>query len=720
MFEELYIIDGSKRLKVDLSIPSGITLSFQSNIFGDLSKITCSHTYTFKLPLTANNRRVFDNADDIRCVSNKIRRRLKAEYVQNGIPLFSNANLYIESTEACFNAIMTWGVIEGFQTLKDNDISIRKLNLSARPVFGPCNAKIDEYSNTADFVQPLYNAGLPYISTNGHKGWGAGCNSFFPLPAIPVYRLIELINSQFGTKFNLGMPYEYGAESSNHKIVSLGVIPCVSATQTADMSEKNKYQSYLGIFLADEYYGVNHVLVGPTNETCNNPLFTIYRDTSTGQSVSLKVNSNAAVKMTVDGRITMRLCCYWNAYDGQGASWITDQEMLVSAPKGKPNVYKKITPKLHIYALKEGGGVESLASIEGVYHGVEYSLGSGGLLCWDFNFSKDYGRNRLEITAPPNSRLFVALDTEDAPRLEMHDHCGWRAITFYPTMDVSCIKWNELEDKAGSFEIDLISNLPDISCMTLMKAIFFMLGAFPTINTAGEIVPAYYTALKENVVAGNAVDWSHKITSVYSALPSRTIYKVSGFGQRNYYIMKNDDVDGKGEEDDTDVYASGIGIIYVGNEVIEKNKTIIQLPFYAPYIKNKKDPFRDTGNTIKFWYIENDEVKTKEAKPCFGMIKPLVQKSGGNPTGVEWMGMEVWNGFATIASDESYAYLSKIMENPIVIEEKLHLNEHDLRNIDYSVPVYLAKYGAYFAIVSITRDSKGISKCELLKLPEEE
>ena len=112
MYEELYIIDKSTKLRVDLSIPSGITLNFKSNIFGDLSKIACSYTYTFKLPLTANNRRVFDNADDIRCISNKIRRRLKAEYVQNGIPLFSNANLYIDSTETCFNAIMTWGVID--------------------------------------------------------------------------------------------------------------------------------------------------------------------------------------------------------------------------------------------------------------------------------------------------------------------------------------------------------------------------------------------------------------------------------------------------------------------------------------------------------------------------------------------------------------------------------------------------------------------------------
>lgn len=150
-------------------MPSGITLNFASNIFGDLSKITCSRTYTFKLPMTANNRRILNNADDIRCISSKIRRRLKAEYLQNGIPLFSNANLYIDSTETCFNAVMTWGVIDGFQALKDNDISIRELPLEAKPTFGPCNAKIGDYKNTLNYVQPLYNAGLPYISEGGNK-----------------------------------------------------------------------------------------------------------------------------------------------------------------------------------------------------------------------------------------------------------------------------------------------------------------------------------------------------------------------------------------------------------------------------------------------------------------------------------------------------------------------------------------------------------------------
>ena len=692
MYEELYIIDGGKRLKVDLSIPSGITLNFKSNIFGDLSKITCSFTYTFKLPLTANNRRVFDNADDVRCISNKIRRRLKAEYLQNGIPLFSNANLYVESTEKCFNAVMTWGVISGFQTLKDDDISIKELPLVAKPIFGPCNAKIAEWKNTSDFVKPLYNAGLTYVSDNGWKDQ-YNTYSVFPLPAIPVYRLIQLINTKYGTKFNLGGEYSYGDTTDNHSLINFGVIPCISVDAKED-EETEVASLYWTTPTADSLSGIGNVIKSPTNAfgTVDSTKFRVNKDSS-GRMESITNISGVAIEIQADGT-------FWANFKWRPEDYKWDVNLTSSASS---------KPTLNFYI-----GSESVASVEG-----SYELDSQGVFCWAFKFSKKRGYERVSFTIPAGATLFLAF-TCNLNRFSCSEISASDAVRFYSTYNAGNIKWSEFEANAGSFEMDLMNNLPDISCMTLMKALFFMLGAFPAINTAGEIVPVYYTALKENVVAGNAVDWSRKITSEYSALPSKTTYKVSGFGQRNYYIMKNDDVDGKGEEDDTDVYASGIGVINVGNEVIEKNKTIIQLPFYAPYIKNKKDPFRSTGNTLKFWYIENDEVKTKEAKPCFGMIKPLVQKTGGNPTGVEWMGMEVWNGFATITSDESYAYLSKIMENSIVVEEKLHLNEHDLRNIDYSVPVYLAKYGAYFAIVSITRDSKGISKCELLKLPEEE
>lgn len=700
MYEELYIIDNGKRLRVDLSIPSGITLNFKSNIFGDLSKITCSYTYTFKLPLTANNRRVLDNADDVRCISNKIRRRLRAEYLQDGIPLFANANLYIESTDTCFNAVMTWGVISGFQTLKDDDISIRKLPLEAKPIFGPCNAKIDEYSNTADYVQPLYNAGLTYISDSG---WKDQYNTYsaFPLPAIPVYRLIQLINTQYGTKFKLGSEYSYGDTTENHKIISLGVIPCVNVDQQPEgETEKSVLETNIGCYMKGPYAGIEHILTGATNDAApTDSRFSLVKD-GNGFTIGIKVTSDAALSFEVDGCIYAKFTHEPNQYKGQGR-----------VDMGAPDT-TGITPKLTFYYTTNGTSAASITSIEG-----RFSWDNNW--CWIFDFSKERGRDRLSINVPPNATVFCAIEAE-ANALQMSSSTIYKLIRFYEKVDPNNIQWNKPEASAGAIQMDLMSNLPDISCMTLMKALFFMLGAFPSINSAGEIIPVYYTALRDNIIAGNAVDWSQKMTTEYSALPAKMTYSVSGFGQRNFYMMKNDNADGEGGEDETDVYAPGKGIIYVGNEVIDRNKTIIQLPFYAPYIKNKKSPFLATGNTMKFWYHENDEVKTKEAKPCFGTIKPLVQTSSGTPTGVQWMSMEIWNDFVNINSDPSYSYLSRIMENPIIITENLRLNEHDLRNLDYNMPVYLSKYGAFFAVVSITRDSKGISKCELLKLPEEE
>lgn len=700
MYEELYIIDKSTKLRVDLSIPSGITLNFKSNIFGDLSKITCSYTYTFKLPLTANNRRVFDNADDIRCISNKIRRRLKAEYVQNGIPLFSNANLYIDSTETCFNAIMTWGVIDGFQTMKDDDISIQDLPLSVKPIFGPCNAEITEYSNEADFVQPLYNAGLPYVTENGWKD-SYSTWSVFPLPAIPIYRLIQLINTHYGTKFNLGEFYEYGMQGSkNHKLISLGVIPCVNvdAPENTD-TEKAVLQTNIGCYMRGPYAGIEHILTGATNDPApTDSRFSLVKD-SEGFTIGIKMSSDAALSFEIDGCWRMKFTHEPNQYEGQGR-----------VEMGAPDT-TGLTPKLTFYYTTSGTSAASLASVEG-----RFSWDNDW--CWIFDFSKERGRDRVSVTIPPNATLFCAIEV-DANALQMKWAEGTKIMRFFEQVDPGNIQWSRPENSAGKIPTDLMSNLPDISCMNLMKSLFFMMGAFPSIKPSGEIVPIFYTVLRENILTGNAVDWSSRMTTDHATLPTKTTYSISGFGQRNYYLMKNDSVDGDENEDESDVYADGKGIISVGNEIIEKDKTIIQLPFYAPYIKNKKAPSIPTGNTIKFWYYENDEVKTKEAKPCVGIIKPLIQKQNGAPTGKQWMSMEVWNDFVKINSDPSYSYLSRIMENPIVITENLRLNEHDLRMLDYTVPVYLEKYGAYFAIVSISRDSKGVCKCELIKLPEE-
>lgn len=114
MVEELYIFDkNGMRRSVDLNSPSGITLKWVSNMFNSLDKVNCSYSYTFKIPMTRHNREVFDFAEDIRHTSGLLGKKLKAEFIQNGIPLFRNGNLYIDkSTADSYSCVFTWGVLK--------------------------------------------------------------------------------------------------------------------------------------------------------------------------------------------------------------------------------------------------------------------------------------------------------------------------------------------------------------------------------------------------------------------------------------------------------------------------------------------------------------------------------------------------------------------------------------------------------------------------------
>lgn len=43
-------------------------------------------------------------------------------------------------------------------------------------------------------------------------------------------------------------------------------------------------------------------------------------------------------------------------------------------------------------------------------------------------------------------------------------------------------------------------------------------------------------------------------------------------------------------------------------------------------------------------------------------------------------------------------------------------NRKDLRDLDMTTPAYLAQYGKYYAILSVTAENTGIANVELLQL----
>lgn len=743
MFEELYVIVGSTRKKIDLFTPSGITLNFKSNIFGDLSKITCSYTYTFKLPLTANNRRVFDNADDIRATSGMIRRRLKAEYIQNGIPLFSNANLYIESTESAFNAVMTWGVIDGLQAIKDNDISIRELPCeSMETTIGPFTLGADDtppsrgdsgisddgktvhaFDNLAPVLGPDYNCGVPNRNWEAQKYTGRGRTSYSystsfyapPLPVVPVYRIVDLINQAYGVSFKIGK--HLTSENINdldNKVepVEVGVIPLVSTNLTQAQLDSKRIvfsgtPSFTYINKTLEATGLNSAkttayfpdkIVWGNKNACDTGYLQIgeYYGTGTDCVIAKKTN----LTLEADGHFEAKFegCSRGTTIDELPQLIIYQKRWIGTEGRGGANGTTR--PR---YEWVE------VASLEGEQVGID----TDNFYIYDFNFCAAEFMQPLDLGEIPTinaSGLILAF----SKRLKTLKQYG-------------PLTYNIVNSDKNVHRMDVMSNLPDISCMTFMKALFYMIGSFPNVNSDGEIVPFFYSDIRDNLISGVTIDWSKKVTDRLCN-PTKSTYVCGSYGQRNLFMMKSDNEGDSKQDESNDVYESGVGILDVSNEVIEYSKTIIQLPFFAPYAYDKKYRQYDMGSTFKAWAFEKEDGKMKvkwvEPKPCLGLIRDrkyyLSTDGGAMEENGSVMSMIVWNGFTAMRENPSYAYLQRIMENPIIITETLRLNEHDLRSLDYSVPVYLDKYNAYFAIVSITRDSKGVCKCELIKLPEEE
>lgn len=178
MTENLYIFDNGTRKQLDLNSPSGITLSFKSVLFGDLSSIAPSSSYTFELPLTTRNKEVLGLVDDIRETKSNFGKKFQCLFLVDGFDLCRNAYLYVDSVkDGVCSAVMTFNVIEGLKKIKDKDVSINELtsnNIEDNPnalikdgainmdviEFLESSAVHDQFDNTKKALKLNFNCGI--------------------------------------------------------------------------------------------------------------------------------------------------------------------------------------------------------------------------------------------------------------------------------------------------------------------------------------------------------------------------------------------------------------------------------------------------------------------------------------------------------------------------------------------------------------------------------
>lgn len=811
MKEELYIYtkDGVRK-SVDLNTPSGITLKWVSNLFNSLDKVNCSYSYTFKIPITRHNREVFDMAEDIRHNSTMLGRKVKAEFIQNGIPLFDNANLYVsKSTADSYSCVFTWGVLEGLQKLKDDGCSLNELR-TALIEAGETDDELvkgegyidwyggdksyTEYSNNSKFFNAHYSAGIKSknyndfnpnfeeqenVPDNDNLGSGTLINDLSPKAVMPVKYIIDKINKAFSTKINIcknivgsnlkqDRAYNWLFEGSN--LFDYGVLPLTGNKLTEKqqnifsrdlkMDFVRGSNSGYGILSANgTIMGTDYILIFDTsnvpdsktyNGAADMPIYYIYARLYDENGKMMNWNLPKTWELLADLQLGWKYPSYISepsTYDPKkhvciginsnyavkltGSFRVRTKEQLISGKEDETMV------KLNVYGLRMTGDVDSDGQvIERVdvtsIKPISVTPTRDGEYIYDFNMNDDEGFNSQSLENTENNGINFFWFGFSKPITSFEQYTDFKVVAQIN------------EEKKRSHLIDTYTNLPDIDCLTFIKTLFYMEGSFPKIMSDGTIRSIRYDEIKENVKNGNAYDWSKKIIGGNS---EEITYQASDFKQHNYYMTKWDDLDRTEEElkDEEDVYENGIGDITISDNSLDKENTVQQIPFYPPYILCRKHPNLPTGYTIKIWNIDNSDQEISwngkylqrkelqtitEAQPAYGYVHRIPFMEDNSSKIISWeklpsidslygneMRMSVLNPFKDVLMNPSYRYFQQIVEKPYTVTENLLLDELDLMSIDYTKPVYIEKYNSYFAIISIQRDSKGVCKCELIKLP---
>lgn len=231
-------------------------------------------------------------------------------------------------------------------------------------------------------------------------------------------------------------------------------------------------------------------------------------------------------------------------------------------------------------------------------------------------------------------------------------------------------------------------NLPDIKQLDLLKFIctYYGLAIVPVGIDGLSFVP--YSVLAAN--KAGAVDWSDKLIGENTESQRGTVgFALSDFAQVNTISWTEDD--GLG-------YTPLKGTLNVEDSTLADSKELVKLPFAASY--------RDNYPIFSAEYDDEEETYDVTVNSLKPRIFRLLDQDGSAAL--------FFTGDLALPSriQEYYKEYQDIIRQPITQTVNCRLDERDLKNLDFTRPVYFQQFGQYYAVESV-RTSNNTDICEI-------
>lgn len=294
-------------------------------------------------------------------------------------------------------------------------------------------------------------------------------------------------------------------------------------------------------------------------------------------------------------------------------------------------------------------------------------------------------KNYAAYIEAPNVRLLFNFDDLVSIESDEFMHFTIKAIATGASSSVLSLTVYDRNEISFGEKFPLVPNLPDIKQIDFIKAVASMVGLFALPDGENGIKFIPFDNLSAN--KSKAVDWTNRVIMAYDSVTPRNLqYTLDNIAQNNWFRYKEDD----------NVMGNYDGNIQVDDATIEYERDAITLPFSACSTKG------GVAYIPLYSYNEEGELEYNKTNPRI----LLLDGTKGIFKGLEW----------TTLIANNYQTYKGLINNAKVVTEYIRLNSIELRDLEMDIPVYLAQYGCYLAIIEIKTKENDICECKLLKL----
>lgn len=656
---------------VDTYQDTAVTLNFNSSLLGDISSIKCSVSQTITLPRTETNDAIFSMAIYPSSDSKARGTYMPCALRVDGVSIFEDGQCHLlDSNEEEYSIAVTWGTMHALGSWVTAKRKLRELT-----------------AYTTD--------NIPWNSRAGVTNPGGGVSQ--------IEREDTDVSSyaMYYANYNVGVNLDsVGRDKQN-------ISPCVTLLEVWErIRRENGLQMVLDDNIRDDME--RNVIVLTKNN--NTSLQTLERELVIQEKpyyiASGLENDEKRIQLNVLNSDFFNVQTSSFVHNGYRKVSVTIGEIYLSLPvvagvgEGAADFKAAALASPYDYALVIKPANQSVIV-------VNPSAASDNTVVYRVNRTievemseEDNGKDAVQVYVKIkrwetlNAAVFYFAFMSSLNGVinnTAYDFGGWTiplrdALKFSRGAGLLRYVSYTYENNSNDYPLAsfaLVPNLPDITQIDFVNMICKLYGLFPVAD--GQSVRfVRFDVLQDNIASGNTEDWSSKHISA-SDTPNGIAFDLDGYARHNYLKYKED------KNDPTDYK----GDITSDNDVISLERTFYEFPLAA-----------SKGNLIKQFYLnEAGEVQKNDS---------------------EYRLMRMYDD-STLSFDDSlkpqqivnrhYQSLQDAVRRPIVIEDEFMLDELDLRSLDYTKPVYLAKYGRYYAVISIQWSSdKKASKAKLLQL----